>query len=343
MSVCVNQLDNVHSSRTIPLNRMSFQKLIVRFRRALLCCSKRDQKFSLDIGSPTNVCRVDISDALPGLTDAERKYIREKASSDAMYLLDLQSQPPSYPPAGPPSPTESPSPSLSPSSRPSSREPSVALLNAASTNLPSAIPTPPCQRHNESSPPAARMKSMWDRPERNSIDTDGGEVYEDLEREHKGLDESFMTLNLEFDFEGKKTESSSLQTLNLSEGFEMQDTVGGHVDDAVRTPPSMKRNKVIERAITSTSVAGSDSEGKDLAEGSPLERHGNLRWPIQDLTSPLSYSPRPLPQPPLPNPIPNSLSGAPIYSKKRQQKSQKEKSSQLELELTSIIRPHQLL
>jgi hypothetical protein len=72
-------------------------------------------------GSPTNVRRVDISDALPGLTDAERKNIREKASSDAIYLLSLQSQPTT----SPPSPTSSSLGNIS-------RESSEPLLNAAS-------------------------------------------------------------------------------------------------------------------------------------------------------------------------------------------------------------------
>ncbi|KAF2032696.1 hypothetical protein EK21DRAFT_60281, partial [Setomelanomma holmii] len=234
-------------------------------------------------GSPTNVHRIDISDATSGLTDAERKYIREKASSDAIHLLGLQSQPPSHPATSPTSRTESPSPSLGPASRLACREPSEALLNAASKDLPSALPTPPKQRHNESSPPAAHMKSMWEISRRlsssSSATHDG--LYEKLERvkggqtEAKGLNESFMTLNLEFDWEDKKHSSDTPRTLSLSKGLEMQDTVGGQSKHsspvATKTTP-IQKNPVNQRAITSTSLADSSDSESDMAfeEASPL-------------------------------------------------------------------------
>jgi hypothetical protein len=46
-----------------------------------------------------------------------------------------------------------------------SREPSEPLLNAASKDLPSALPTPPRHTHHESSPPAVRVKGMREKPE----------------------------------------------------------------------------------------------------------------------------------------------------------------------------------
>ncbi|KAJ4368218.1 hypothetical protein N0V83_006574 [Neocucurbitaria cava] len=276
---------------------MAFKDIIMKIRRAVLCCSKREHKLSLDIvrtsllmlatrpprisandykGHPTDVRRVDISDALPGLTDAERKYIREKASSDAIHLLGLQSHPPSHPPTGPPSPTESHSPSIAPTSILSSREPSVALLNAASKDLPSSLPTPPRRQHNENSPPAARMKSMWDSTRRlsNSSSSHDG-LYEKLSQikssDENDRNESFTTLHLDFTFEDKKDPSKSPETLSLTEGFEMQDTMGGH--SQVTTPN--KKDKIIQRAIKATELSdSSDSEGDVFVsrESKPLVR-----------------------------------------------------------------------
>lgn len=102
---------------------------------------------------------MDVSETLPGLTDAERKYIREKASSDAIHLLAIQSNPPSQPINSPLSPIASHSPSVTTYSIPISREASISLLNAASQGLPDTLPTPPRRTHHEDSPPPARMKS----------------------------------------------------------------------------------------------------------------------------------------------------------------------------------------
>lgn len=72
-----------------------------------------------------------------------------------------------------------------------------------------------------------------------------------------GPSESFMTLNLEFDFEEKKGRSDSPRTLSLTDGFEMQDTKGGHLE--VTTP--IQNNSVIEHAIKTTELGdSSDSE-----------------------------------------------------------------------------------
>ncbi|KAH7088885.1 hypothetical protein FB567DRAFT_522536 [Paraphoma chrysanthemicola] len=266
------------------------------------------QSLTSQKGSPTNVRRVDISDALPGLTDSERKYLREKASSDAIHLLGMQSLPPSHPATSPPSPTltSSAPPSLcGPASRLTSREPSEALLNAASKDLPSALPTPPKQRHNESSPPAARMKGMWETTRRvsESSSVTNDELYEKLERvkgerdskPKRTMNESFSTLNLEVEWEcgSRKGSSETARTVSFHSGFEVQGTIGGGGDgrDArihTASPVSMKtvgpgttlettpirKSPVIHRAITSKSLAdscSSDSES-DVAfeEASPL-------------------------------------------------------------------------
>ncbi|KAI8942545.1 hypothetical protein NX059_000605 [Plenodomus lindquistii] len=248
--------------------------MFMKFRRVVLCCSEREEKSSvetvrLEIGRPTDVRRVDVSATLPGLTDAERRYIREKASSDAVHLLGLQSEPPSHPPTSPPSPVQSSSPSLPPTSAMPSREPSVALLNAASQGLPSALPTPPRRTHNENSPPASRMRTMWNGANRLSNSSTCHEgLYEKLEEikgadvQEKGLTESFVTLNLEFDFEDNKSvhASESTRTLSLTEGFEMQDTKGGICQPVAKS-------LVVQTAVDATNF-GESSDESDFEEDS---------------------------------------------------------------------------
>ncbi|KAI4934315.1 hypothetical protein J4E85_002171 [Alternaria conjuncta] len=75
---------------------MAFNRVILRLKRTVLC-DKREQKpnlDSMDIGGPTDVRVIDVSDFLPGLTYHERKQIREEASSGALRLQSLQSHPP---------------------------------------------------------------------------------------------------------------------------------------------------------------------------------------------------------------------------------------------------------
>ncbi|CBX93835.1 predicted protein [Plenodomus lingam JN3] len=289
---------------------MTFEAVIMKLRRAVLCCSKRERSSpsetvrlevvsfhtqyldhpptsslavspiymiisdKFEQGSPTDVRRVDVSATLPGLMDAQRRYVREKASSDAVHLLGLQSEPPSHPATSPPSPTQSNTRSIALASNLSSREPSVALLNAASKDLPSVLPTPPKRTHNENSPPASRMKTMWkdsNRPSNSSTCHEG--LYEKLEQikgadvEEKGLTESFVTLNLDFEFADEKSvhassvhASESTSTLSLTGGFEMQDTKGG------RCQPIAK-NLVVKNAIDATNL-GDSSDENDFEEDS---------------------------------------------------------------------------
>ncbi|KAH6614048.1 hypothetical protein C7974DRAFT_69606 [Boeremia exigua] len=254
---------------------MAFKDIVSRFRRSLLCCNKRERKSSLDIGSPTNVRVVDVSDALPGLTDAQRKYIREKASSDAIHLLGLQAHPPSHPSSQPPTTPPSPEHSLrhEPNSAMSSREPSMALLNAASKDLPSAVPTPPRQTHAPASPPSARMKSMWAGTKRLSTSSSCRDsLYSKIGDGEKHQDSSFMTLNPDFESESLDTKkrTDSPRTLSLASGFEAQDTVGGHTN--ANTPPM--KNEKVNTAIKETEVMDSSDEEDPFvaAEGTLLKK-----------------------------------------------------------------------
>ncbi|KAF1939057.1 hypothetical protein EJ02DRAFT_436666 [Clathrospora elynae] len=214
---------------------MALKPIIMELRQSLLCCSKR---------IPPDIRSIEISDALPRLTSAQRKYIGEKASTDAIHLLSLQP----YPPISPTS-SSTPNPfqstrlvaftAISSSSVVSSEEPSMALLNAASKDFPEILPIPPRRTHKESSPLSMRMKSMWYSARRYNSNSNGEDegLYEKLsdvshdaqdEKKEKNtttgknVNELFMTLSLEFDWEDKKEWSNSPRTLSLTtEGFEM--------------------------------------------------------------------------------------------------------------------------
>ncbi|KAF9694379.1 hypothetical protein EKO04_007527 [Ascochyta lentis] len=239
---------------------MTFKDIVSKVQLSILCCIGRERKRSLDIGSPTDVRHVDVSDTLPGLTNTERQYIREKASNDAIRLLSLQSHPPSQSPSQPT--TSPPSPEHlfqhEPSSAMSSREPSMALLNAASKDLPDAIPTPPPQAHSHTSSPSARMKGMWDDVKRLSNSSSCRDsLYSKIEdnsinNEKKPRDSSFMTLNLELGPESpsSKTRSDSPRTLSLASGFETQDTIGGYARAAAPIAKNEKVSAVIKEADT---------------------------------------------------------------------------------------------
>ncbi|KAF1927898.1 uncharacterized protein M421DRAFT_162889 [Didymella exigua CBS 183.55] len=254
---------------------MAFKDVILKIQRSFLCCSKRERKCPLDIGSPTNVRRVDVSGTLPGLTDAERKYIREKVSSDAIHLLGLQSHPPSHSTSQPTTTPPSPEHSLrhEPNSTMSSREPSMALLNTASKDLPDALPTPPRQTHPPTSPPSARMKRMWAGVKRLSNSSSCRDsLYSKIGDGEKANDLSMMTLNLDFDSEspGNRKHADSPRTLSLASGFETQNTVGGHSDVSL---PLTKNGKV-DAAVKETEVVDS-SEDEDpfiAAEGKMLKK-----------------------------------------------------------------------
>ncbi|KAF1955855.1 hypothetical protein CC80DRAFT_548920 [Byssothecium circinans] len=167
---------------------MAFKDVMMKVRRIILCGRKEERKPSLEIGCPTDVRRMDISDTIPGLTSADKKMIKERASNDAIRLFSLQSHPPTRPP--------SPHSSSLPPSTPSSRDPSQPLLNAASTDLPPTLPTPPRQKHSEASPPAFRMKSMWDRTRR--LSSGLGSSYQHQHQRHRSSS-GYHELELELD------------------------------------------------------------------------------------------------------------------------------------------------
>lgn len=93
--------------------------------------------------------------------------------------------------------------------------------------------------------------------------------------DNKPRDASFMTLNLDFEFEDQKDkerlDSASPRTLSLTsgEGFEMQDTIGGHSDH--KTTPIVRNEKVVS-AIKGTAVESSDEDEDPLVamEGKPF-------------------------------------------------------------------------
>lgn len=219
-------------------------------------------------GSPTDVRRIDVSETLEGLTDDERKYIREKASSDAIHLL--KSYPPSHPPSLPSSSHPSPEHSLrcEPSSLMASRE-SSALLNAASRDLPDTLPTPPPQKHHESASPTTRMKNMWEINRFSSTSSCRDSLYEKLEEDGKVRDESFTTMHLMPDYQEKSDHSKSPCTLSLASGFEAQDTVGGH---AAENAPIMKNKTVVNAVEQADLTDSSDSEEDSFVgtQGKPL-------------------------------------------------------------------------
>jgi hypothetical protein len=127
------------------------------------------------------------------------------------------------------------------------------------------------------------MKSMWDSSKRlsqgskrlsnsskhlskHSINHDG--LYSQLESsnssgtEEESLNESFMTLNLDFATDDKKALPDSPRTLSLTtEGFEMQDTMGGG-DGPITKEPPVAKSLVIQKAIGTTEL-GDSSESED--------------------------------------------------------------------------------
>lgn len=149
----------------------------------------------------------------------------------------------------------------------------MALLNAASKDLPDTVPTPPRQTHAPASSPSARMKSMWSGTKRLSTSSSCRDsLYSKIGDGEKPQDSSFMTLNLDFETESlsAKQRADSPRTLSLASGFETQDTVGGH---AGATTPVTKNEKV-NAAIKETEVVDSsdDEDPFIAAEGTLLKK-----------------------------------------------------------------------
>ena len=77
-----------------------------------------------------------------------------------------------------------------------------------------------------------------------------------------------MTLNLDFPWEDKRG-SESPRTLSLSDGFEMQDTVGGHGSG---TGMGMMKNLVVRRAVEEVGLGNSDGDSEVEEEGAFVAR-----------------------------------------------------------------------
>lgn len=150
----------------------------------------------------------------------------------------------------------------------------MALLNAASKDLPDAVPTPPRQTHPPSSSPSARMKSMWGSAHRLSTSSSCRDsIYSKIEDGKNPRDTSFATLNLDLEAESPDTKkrTDSPRTLSLTSGFETQDTVGGHAD--APNAPITKIEKV-NAAIKETEVVDSsdDEDPFIAAKGTLLKK-----------------------------------------------------------------------
>ncbi|PVI02499.1 hypothetical protein DM02DRAFT_727157 [Periconia macrospinosa] len=172
---------------------MAFRGIMKRIRRVILCGKGEEAKKPLEIGSPTDVRRMDFSEALPGLTEADSKFIREKTANDDIHLITFQPHAPTEPRTPPrtssPTPSQSTtSASASTSALPHETTPSYPLLNAASSNLPSTLPTPPRRQHTDTPPPASRMKSMWERTQRLSSSHRSSVGYHELDAVNSVVD-----------------------------------------------------------------------------------------------------------------------------------------------------------
>ncbi|KAF2734971.1 hypothetical protein EJ04DRAFT_576514 [Polyplosphaeria fusca] len=230
---------------------MAFKDVLMKMKRALLCCGGDGRTRSLEISSPTDVRHIDLDICMPELSQEERDYIREKASADPHRFLSLQSHPPS-------------SPSTSPSSPTSSRTPSTTLLNAASTNLPTSLPTPPQQTHTDATlPPALRMKRIWEHTRRlsASLGSTHHAGYLDLQNMHNGS-EGPLVLDLDFvkekDLESPVSGKSTIDMPLRDCGSETQPLVGG-----ARTPEK-----------------GAGKGAKEVDSSSESEEEGAERQPL---------------------------------------------------------------
>ncbi|KAG9194654.1 hypothetical protein G6011_04689 [Alternaria panax] len=210
---------------------MAFKGFIARLKQNLLC-DKHERKPNLDIGEPTNVRVIDVSESLPGLTDAQRKQIREEASSGALRLQDIRSQPPT----SPPSPndfdahrtsvatdtaesvsTHTEIISLYSFSDVSPEESAMAMVarNTTFENLPSSVSTSPRRKQRAYSPLPMRVKSMWNSKGRYSSDSNGKENI------------SHSSSINETSLKDKRLDADSSHVLKIEESDYVQDNVHG--------------------------------------------------------------------------------------------------------------------
>ncbi|KAF2708959.1 hypothetical protein K504DRAFT_502960 [Pleomassaria siparia CBS 279.74] len=128
-------------------------KDIMGIVRRMFLCSNKDERRPSEVGLPMDVRHLGVGDSIPRLSKNTLQIIRSKFSKDAMRHLPLQSHPPTAPPSPllsfPAFPLSTPTSQRysQPSSDLRSRKSSTTLLNAASSNLPGTIPTPPLHKH----------------------------------------------------------------------------------------------------------------------------------------------------------------------------------------------------
>ncbi|KAF2798997.1 hypothetical protein K505DRAFT_371280 [Melanomma pulvis-pyrius CBS 109.77] len=265
---------------------MTFKDIMSKVGRIMLCGGKDEKRHSLEIGSPMDVRHLDVGNAMPGLSNDEIKMIREKSSHDVIRLLSLQSHPPTQPSS--PSTPFPPYLPCDPSSQPPSPTPSATLLNNASVNLPTTLPTPPPQKHSDTSPPSFRMKSMWARTRRlSSLGSHHG-GYKELNTTKEGDETGVLMVDLgtdqgtELDIDVKevKLESpvSRKNTLSL-DGFKSQDTVGGaENEEKIHVVKGGSKTKTKEIFNDDAAECSSSDSGESsatvvaIAERSPLVR-----------------------------------------------------------------------
>jgi len=181
-------------------------------------------------GGPTDVRVIDVSDSLPGLTDAQRKQIREEASSGALRLQSMEPQPLTSPPSSKHSDTRHPSVptntlgSLSSNTETishhsfagmSPKEHVVAPLDTAPKNLSSNVSASRRRKRKDYSPTATRMKSTWssDRPY-----SSGSSGEDEISRSSHS---NAMGIEL------KKLGTESPHALDIDKGDHVQDSAHG--------------------------------------------------------------------------------------------------------------------
>jgi hypothetical protein len=90
----------------------------------------------------------------------------------------------------------------------------------------------------------------------------------------RSLHESFMTLNLNFEWEDKENPVSTPRTLSLSEGFEVQDL---YVGDGERFGREMKRNTVVATSLGDSSTSGTSDSGSEMGAFGEGEKRPLMR------------------------------------------------------------------
>ncbi|KAJ4352508.1 uncharacterized protein N0V89_007857 [Didymosphaeria variabile] len=261
---------------------MGFKNAMNKVKRTLLCCRKEKKKPLLKIGPTTDVRRMDITEGMPDLTEADAKLIQEKAVNDAYRLLSSN-------PTPKPTRNALTDPFASTSALPIPTDPfasASASAAASQTNLP--VPSPgsvrsqarplldsapsPTQNGSPSTLRTAPQK-IWEKTRRLSglsrrSSHRSSALYSGLERGTNKRDEPLI---IELDARGKDMEGDDTKSGASVRGFEVVDTVGGTPEGT----PTKKRgggvggsaskrrvvsNPLIEKAVNATEDDSSEDE-----------------------------------------------------------------------------------